>query len=56
MGLFFMGVFCGCMLVLLCKKIWKWLSIRMLPAQYLQEYTVRRRYDAGLEKEIDRGE
>lgn len=56
MELFLIGVFCGCILTLLCKKVWRWLSIRILPARYLQAHTVRRRHTSSLKKETDSGE
>ncbi|MCK9535384.1 MAG: hypothetical protein M0Q98_11925 [Pseudomonas sp.] len=45
MGVFFLGVVCGCIATLLYQKISRWLSIRALPAQKLEAHPVRYRND-----------
>lgn len=43
MSLFLIGLLCGIFITLSFRKTLQWLSIRVLPAQYLQTHTVRRR-------------
>lgn len=51
MGIFLAGAVCGCAVTLLYNNLWRWLSIRVLPARYLKEYKVRRRKMASLKEE-----
>lgn len=54
-GLFLLGTVFGCILAFLFNRIRSWLSIRVLPAQYLHELPVRRRYVSDSVKEAVRG-
>lgn len=51
MGIFLAGAVCGCAVTLLYNNLWRWLSIRVLPARYLKEHKVRRRKKGSITKE-----
>lgn len=53
--MFLLGILFGFVLVFLFKKIKYWLLARVLPVQYLQEYSVRYRNEPKSKKEITRG-
>lgn len=55
MVFFIIGLLCGFLLALSLRRFPQWLSIRVLPAQYLQTHTIRRR-KSGFLKEAERSE
>lgn len=54
-GFFILGTLFGCVLALLYKKVARWLLVRVLPAQHLQEHPVRYRHTPKSIKETARG-
>lgn len=53
--IFLLGAVCGCVLTFVFKRVSRWLFIRILPAQHLQEHPVRRRDNSESAKEVVRG-
>ena len=55
MSLFLIGLLFGILTTLSIRKALQWLSIRALPARYLQTHTVRRR-KLDISKKAERSE